>query len=236
MEYSHMEDKNKITAIIPTLNLCYPVMKSLINVLLSDNLIYEIIIIDNSNSLEINHPKIKVLKQESNQFVNPSWNLGIKQVTTKYYVILNDDIMIAHNLLLNVYNEYIELEKVMPVGIVGISDSCLRRSTIEECVEQFAVLNSEIKLDVLDTRCYGYGFILFGNTDSYYYIPDTLKIWCGDDWLFFMNQNNNKRNLVIRDTIIRTPVSYTSDRPEFDLIKKQDLENYKLIDKNFWYV
>ena len=58
----------------------------------------ELIIIDNTNSS--NHfpdKRIKVCKMEENQYVNPSWNIGVDLSNNNQVAIINDDIVFNVN-------------------------------------------------------------------------------------------------------------------------------------------
>ena len=61
-----------------------------------------------------------------------------------------------------------------------------------------------------------------------------MKVWCGDDYLFKMNKDNDKQNYKIVGGKLKHLVSLTSDRPEFDPIKYNDQKFYTTIDKNYF--
>ena len=53
----------------------------------------ELIIIDNTNSdITYSDKRVKVCKMEQNQYVNPSWNIGVDLSSNDQVAIINDDI------------------------------------------------------------------------------------------------------------------------------------------------
>lgn len=84
-----------ISVIIPTLQKAQDILIKLINSLDCDKSVSEIIVIDNSlKGLEHNSKKLKVIIPSENLFVNPSWNLGVKEAKNELVALLNDDIII----------------------------------------------------------------------------------------------------------------------------------------------
>ena len=67
---------------------------------------------------------------------------------------------------------------------------------------------------------------IVGHKKSYYKIPENIRIWYGDDYLFQMNNEGGKINYVIDDIPIFTKISATSDLEEFDEIKSIDTLMY----------
>jgi hypothetical protein len=65
-----------------------------------------------------------------------------------------------------------------------------------------------------------------GHRNSYYKIPENIRIWYGDDYLTQMNNEEGKVNYVIDDIPIFTKMSATSDLEEFSEIKNIDTLMY----------
>ena len=69
-----------LSIVIPTLQKNKEILYNLIDSLDTDKSVGEIIIIDNSlKGIEYISQKVKVITPEENLFVNPSWNLGVKE-------------------------------------------------------------------------------------------------------------------------------------------------------------
>ena len=59
----------------------------------------ELIIIDNTNSdITYSDKRVKVCKMEENQYVNPSWNIGVDLSSNDQVAIINDDITFNVNI------------------------------------------------------------------------------------------------------------------------------------------
>ena len=198
---------NKISVIIPTMWRSEKLEK-LLKILSDCDRIGEIIIIDNDyNSKNINidkYDKIIYLKMNENIYVNPSWNLGVSKSKFDIVAILNDDIIFDINFInnLDVDNE----------TIIGASEQSYKD-----------INDNNFRLEKTNNRNWGFGCIIIFNKKYYVEIPEELKIWCGDDFLF---KNFNNR-YIIRGVYIDTNMSTTSDIKSFDDIKKNDELIYK---------
>ena len=193
---------NKISVVIPTIwrgnNLA-----EFLSRLENSNRVGEVIIIDNSPSeknidLSI-FTKVRHVKMDENIYVNPSWNLGTELANYDIVALGQDDILLQLDFLEDII--------ISDSTIIGISESCYK----DDC-------RYEPKLiDALD-RNWGFGTFILYNKKSYHTIPNELKIWYGDDFLF--------KKFTNRKVIINLPmykkVSITSDMSEFDQTKRND--------------
>ena len=211
----------KVSAIIPTLWKTKKFIDHLVEVLISDESVGEIIIIDNNpTDFFYDNKKVVMLKQKENLYVNPSWNLGIEECDYDKFIIFNDDIIIP-------YNFVSQLEGLLTedIGLIGLdAPSVIKVETFEDIMITF--LNREINLKSVETRNWGFGMVIAGNIKSYHKIPENIRIWYGDDYLFQMNNRNGKTNYVIDDIPIYTKASSTSDLKEFDEVKNIDTLMY----------
>ena len=197
----------KISVIIPTIwNGNY--IDDFIDRLEKINRVGEVIIIDNNPSginVDIEkYKKVRHVKMDENIYVNPAWNLGTKIALFNIIALGQDDILFDVDFL-----EHIDIEIDSLVGI-GI-----------ECYS--SDVESDIKLNIVENRNWGYATFLMYNKDSYINIPEDLKIWCGDDFLF----NNFKNKFAISGLKVETKMSMSADLPIFDDIRNRDLENYE---------
>jgi len=211
----------KVSAIIPTLWKTKKFIDHLVEVLISDESVGEIIIIDNNpTDFFYDNEKVVMLKQKENLYVNPSWNLGIEECDYDKFIIFNDDIIIP-------YNFVSQLEGLLTedIGLIGLdAPSVIKVETFEDIMITF--LNREINLKSVETRNWGFGMVIAGNIKSYHKIPENIRIWYGDDYLFQMNNCNGKTNYVVDDIPIYTKASSTSDLEEFDEVKNIDTLMY----------
>ena len=154
--------KEKFSIVIPTMWQAEEI-QDLIRLYTNNTSIVEIIVIDNNPKQRKNLPlsnKLKVITNGTNNFVNPSWNLGY--TLSKYNLILSNDDIIINNLdsLLN-----------------AISNS------------DYDLLGVEINLDSTNIHINEYNkeptnsFGSFIYVKNYKYIPSKYKIWAGDNFL-----------------------------------------------------
>lgn len=131
----------------------------------------EIIIINNDhfntpNIKILNHEKILMITPDFNIIVNPSWNLGVRLSKNKNICLLNDDIIFDQEIFNFMSNH---LEKNL-------------------CGLRMEEINPPIRLSEADTRCHGFGCMMFVKKDSYDFIPNELRLFYGDDYLFQINK------------------------------------------------
>lgn len=151
--------------IIPTMWVCPNELKTMLTRYEKSKYIKEVIIIDNnpseSESLS-EFKKIRHFPQETNIFVNPAWNLGVKLANYEP-IIANDDI------------DWIEVDYL--IEEVNKKEYDLVGASLYNCHVNSLVIHP-IK------KWYGnsYGSLMF--IKDYKPIPDQLKIFRGDKWLF----------------------------------------------------
>jgi hypothetical protein len=212
---------SKVSAIIPTLWKAKEFTDHLVDVLIEDKSVGEIIIIDNAPAdFSYDNEKVVMLRQEENLYVNPSWNLGVEEADYDKFIILNDDIIIP-------YNFVFELESMLTPdkGIVGIdAASVIKVDNFSS--KNITFLDRKIDLKPIKERSWGFGITLAGHHNSYYKIPENIRIWYGDDYLVQMNNKKGRVNYVIDDIPIFTMMSVTSDLEKFNEIKNIDALMY----------
>ena len=112
-----------ISAIMPTMFKGKQVYE-VINGLLSQKAIGELIIIDNSEGVDIPYeilkdPKVTYLKELRNIYVNPSWNKGAGVARYEKLLIVNDDVQTDWSFV-NALEDMITEDK----GMIGAGVSC----------------------------------------------------------------------------------------------------------------
>jgi len=140
----------------------------------------EIILINNGSTddykkLTIKYKQLNIThkKKESNEGVNSAWNDGIKLCKTPYLSILNDDI------LLNKYffQKVTETMSDPKVGIV-VPLTVKNKKAIKKSTDVPIVLKKIGKRE-------GWAFTIRKSVaDQFDPIPEKLKTYCGDDYLF----------------------------------------------------
>lgn len=181
----------KLSIVIPTLQKRPEFLYQLIDTLVRDDAVGEIIIIDNSTKgLTYNNSKVRVIVPERNMFVNPSWNLGAKEAKYDYLGILNDDICIPEGFCARILQEISER-----IGIIGTNGY----SMINKSYEPETILDNSFSLEETSFTTFNFGVMMFLHRNCFYEIPEDLKIFYGDDYLFFRNKKARKTNYVIEN-------------------------------------
>jgi len=131
--------------------------------------IKEIILINNDPDIhsDINIEKVIELKF-NNIYVNPAWNIGVKNSNSNLICIMNDDI--DFNLdIFHFINEQLENPEVKILGASKLSYS--RTEDEQWTIEKVSIRNR------------GWGCLIFLKKENYFEIPDDLRIHFGDDYL-----------------------------------------------------
>lgn len=203
-----------ISVVIPTMWKAYHT-PFLLKSLSEHSIIDEIIIIDNdiskTNKDILNLPKIVHLPQKENQFVNPSWNIGVKNAKNDRICLCNDDCVINLNFL-----ESFEKEITSDKGLIGFAESSFLHDRNDN-LDRFDELRAKgfgnsvtlkERVDPMPHICYG--VCMFVHKQSYYEIPDDFKIYFGDLFVYVLNKlKYNKPNYVLENGLICTKMSST---------------------------
>lgn len=189
------------SVIIPTMWKSDRTFK-LLNDLNSCNSVGEIILIN--NVLDIpkelkDNDKLKILQMEKNQYVNPSWNLGVQYSKYENVALCNDDI----NFNCDVFNHI----KISENTLIGLHSSCFG-------------LDTDMNLNFIQTknRCNGFGCLMFLSKKNYIPIPNEMKVAYGDDYLIDIYQNVYQ----LLGLSVKTEMSTTSKDSEFTKISDEN--------------
>ena len=207
--------------IIPTMQKDVEILGKLISELQSDPCVGEIIVIDNAckGMTFADSSKIRLLVQKENLFVNPAWNYGIEQSSPEfeYFGILNDDIIFQKNLLSSTLNFLKSDDKT--IGFAGID--CPSNTPKEEFDTYPA--DTVITFEPMDKLDGYWGSAFFGKKSNYFKIPEDMKIFYGDHYLFKKSLMANRKNYRICNIKVKHLVSLTSaSSRKFSKIFKDD--------------
>lgn len=197
------------SVIIPTMWRSPRTLK-LISDLVQCDKVGEVIIIDNNPGGNIvSGGKVKIISNGQNNYVNPSWNMGVHAATYPLIAICNDDINFNAN-------KMFELEP--------------------ECSDIFGlgVLSYEIEREFdyptvtpTDKRAHGWGCLIMFRKEDYKPIDERLKVSFGDDWLFL----NFAERYNINGIRVETEMSTTSREAEFIAIAETDSQIWHTLNK-----
>lgn len=197
------------SVVIPTLQRS-ELLSPLVDLYAEHPLVGEIIVINNASApLAWNSPKVRVLQQEQNIYVNPAWNLGAAEARHDLLLISNDDIEIDPEIIDAL------AKRLRPS--VGLIMPCTRTVNRRD--------THRIRFTPTFRRRRGAGILIAMETKAYVPIPEDLLIYCGDDWLFG-KLGQQGTNLNVHGASIRTPMSVTSDDVAFSPVREKDISTF----------
>lgn len=180
-----------------------------------NELVGEIIMIDNTDTgivFEESIPKLIHIKEFCNTYISAAWNKGVRLSNYDKLLILNDDVQTNYDIIGMIYDTITE-----DYGMIGAGESCWKPHYNPK---------NEFAVEKTDHRTSSYASFFFIHRNSYKMIPEKLRVWYGDDWLF---ANTGKPNIAIQNWFIDGESSQTSNLPMFDEVKREDWLWYKKI-------
>jgi hypothetical protein len=196
--------------VIPTLWKS-PRIHNLLSNLIECNNVGEIILVDNSSEF-FNYyktlDKVKLIQPKENLYVNPSWNLGVELSTYNNICLCNDDLEFDPVL----FELIISNPDIMSDKIIGMHSENYHINSF-----------NNTKLVPTNNRNWGWGCLILFKKKNWIPIPENIKIWYGDDFIF---NDNLTQCYNLEGFPIYTEMSTTSDQKIFNEIKKQDQINY----------
>lgn len=217
--------------IIPTMQKDVEILNKLVFELDNSSLVDEILIIDNSTKGFLsNSKKVRVIVPKKNLFVNPAWNLGVREAKNEIVGIFNDDILLPLNFIEEVNNF---IQKTPDFGIIGLDSNYIRN--YEKKDFETYPNNSKLTFKLFDKTIYTeyFGSAFFIKKENYFQIPKNIKVWCGDNYLLKKNIDNNKICYEIKNVEIKHLKSMTVGNKKFEKICEKDVYNYAKINPEF---
>ena len=212
---------DKISVIIPTMWKSEGFIHRLAK-LSNIETIGEIILIDNTpNTNILPIPKVIHIIEGENTFVNPAWNKGVNLAKWDKLCIMNDDVEVHDELFINILPHITEDK-----GMIGLHE--FHGNGVWEDEPGVDKTRSELlrgnrfPLKVIPihvNRRPGFGCLWFIHKKSYVPIPHQLKVWYGDDYIYY---RTGKPNWAMMNVDIVGKPSQTSDLSEFDEVKIND--------------
>lgn len=197
------------TIIIPTIKKSN-LWKKQIELLIENPFIKEIIIVidlEYEFNQDLEFEKVRVIYTGGGCFCNGSWNKGVEYAEDAENIILaNDDIVFDPNIV-NIVAD-INLEDF---GIIG--------------------LGTETKRVI--SRPFGFGQLMFMKRKHYTPIPEGIKHWYGDDWLFYKMSLIGKPNYTLDCRLFEREESASSGSELVQERIKKDTEWWELNNEPF---
>ena len=195
----------RYTVVVPTMWRAAQQFTKFLVELCEYELVGEIIIIDNDNDAEPDdfqdHPKIKRFVPGENIYVNPAWNLGVEVAQYSRICIVNDDVSFD----LKLFDRLADL--ITPAaGVFGLCPG-------DPIFNHPPVTNGAI--DIIPwtgQHTHGFGCLMFLHRSNWAAIPEELKIYYGDNYIFDQQLAQGRTNYLITNLLFSTPfASTTSD-------------------------
>jgi hypothetical protein len=149
----------------------------------------EFILIDNIHEFYL-EPEITILMPKENLFVNKSWNIGVDIARNNIVCLLNDDIEINFETIKNNLKRINDLD----FGIIGFDANKNLGTEFNTNVDVFEFKEAEC-------RYLGFGCMMFIRKENYLKIDERLRIFFGDDLLYWWNKDKNGRKIYIIDNL-----------------------------------
>lgn len=143
----------------------------------------EFILIDNAHGCYV-HPQITTLTSKENLYVNKSWNIGVDIARNDIVCLLNDDIEINFETIKNNLDEILNLD----FGIIGFDANINLGKDFNTNVDKFEFKEAEC-------RTLGFGCMMIIRKENYLKINEELKVFFGDDILYWWNKDKNGRKI-----------------------------------------
>lgn len=167
------------SVVIPTLWIPSTFLTTLEDISKSP-LVDEVIVISNNKSALPNRTfpsKVKLISLEHNIGVNPAWNLGVAHAKNDKVLIANDDIIFDTKIF-----RWFEKAASKDFGCIGVDPVSKATPSIEE----------------VEKRNHGFGFLFCVNKKTFTPIPENIKIFFGDDWIFTSCRKRGFKNYCIK--------------------------------------
>jgi glycosyltransferase involved in cell wall biosynthesis len=188
---ANMSYKDKYSFVIPTMWRANRTFLPFLQELISHPRINDIIIINNDkentpSDNNLLHEKIKIHDFGENIYVNPAWNFGVSAAENEKICIVNDDLSFDLTVL-DKLDEYL-IEKN---GVIGLCPG------VKE-FNQPLYTDGSIQIKEWEgEHTYGFGCLMFTHKKSWIEIPNELKIYFGDNFIFDINLRLKKKNYII---------------------------------------
>ncbi|MDO4918811.1 glycosyltransferase family 2 protein [Kocuria sp.] len=197
-----------LSVIIPTLQRARE-LPELVELCAEHPAVREVIVVNNHQSpLDFGRENVRVLQQEQNIFVNPAWNLGVREAVADHIALINDDVLFDP-VVLDIAAEFVLKPRR---GILGLEGTFINRQQATP---------AKLRIAGRDHISSSFGMFMCLRKENYVPVPEDLLVWCGDDWLFLQQP---WPNWVLMGPLVRSEVSVTSSAGEFQRMVRRETE------------
>lgn len=206
----------------------YEPFKRFLRIVASHPTVDEILIIDNEpvsrpeeELLDISKLRFITAEDNSNMFVNPAWNIGVKEAKNEYICIMNDDVIFDTAIFYEILPYMIEAN----FGAAGAHPGN------EELFQQ-PFINGLIDIKEWESPppgrshgyLFGFGTLFFVNKSKWFPIPTSLKLYYGDDWVHLTQDTYDRKIYLITNFFYHSPSAQTCTKLLTEYERNQILE------------
>lgn len=173
---------------------------------------------------------IQYIREERNIYVNPAWNKLFDLIETKYVTLLNNDCLPLRQ---NYFELVVDDMEANNLSMTSCKTVDVRRYNKRRLLSYGLwdwLMNFKPINPIENVR--RQGWLMTINMEHYrqtqYKIPDELKVWYGDDWIWWQLTKNKFKYAVYRNTLA---VHVQSTTTSSDFIKKIIAEDGKALNK-----
>lgn len=219
-----MNTTGKISVVIPTMWRYSPFV-DFVQKVADHPLVSEVIVFDNDYSSRpyedpFDRHDVKLINTDKNNFVNPSWNMGIERAENDFICVLNDDVVFD----LRVFDEIVPYMYNDDFGVAGAHPGELH-------LHQKPFVNGLIDIVPWESPLpgqsegylFGFGTLFFVKKSKWIPIPEKLSVYYGDDWVHLTQDTFDRKIYLITNFFYHSPSAQTCTS-----IFSEDQRNYIL--------
>jgi len=201
----------QFTVIIPTiLKTKQEVFQYTLDALHKNPLVDKIIIIDNTEDKKFKtsgytfNSKMQMIDDKLQLPPNHSWNYGLSLCKTKYWLFVNDDVLMHSSIINDCKNV---MEDNLSIGLLQVGTNVTQ--TVGDYISTLKPFDSAMQPThyFIQGDNYMMGWWVVGRTENWKPIPEELKYFYGDNFCYRVNQ---MQGLKIGKIINKYIVHYTS--------------------------
>ena len=198
------DGRGRFSVVIPTLQRSEDLW-AIVNQCAANPRVLEVLVVNNASTpLVWESPKVRVLQQQRNIYVNPAWNLGAREARGEFLAVVNDDVRfddVAFDLAARGLRWF---------GVVGPDRFCFSLAQQEE---------PRLRLARRSATLFGFGTFMCMRRGNYRPVPEEMRIWGGDDWLI---QSQRKPPGAIVGVPFATEMGTTTHSAEAQRLRNEE--------------
>ena len=178
--------------------------------------------------------KIRYHRESKNIYVNPAWNMIFKKENCDYLTLLNNDCFI---LSINYFSDIIKHMKENNIGISSCKTKNISKLDKGIKTNNYFYFSNEISCLQFYPKARRQGWLMTLDFKIYksleYLIPDYLKVWYGDDWIWGQFVKNKINTAVYSN---RYAIHIKSSSTSLVKVRKIiQLDKINLVQHGIWY-